>query len=214
MKRLLVQAVVLMTGALTLVGLGAVSSLLSGREPLVAPSDLTAAVPVDSLSALATMSNQLKTTRAELERAHQILEYSSRYAITADLAAAIYDHAVAEGIAPSIGFALVKIESKFQNTATSYASAIGLTQLRLPTARAYDPAVNHSDLMNRDVNLRIGFRYLKDLLDRFGGDVALALEAYNKGPTLVTAQRELGEEVRGKYSAAVLSGARPRRGTL
>lgn len=212
MKRLIVQAAVLFAGALTLFGLGAVSSMLSGREPLVAAVAADPVVEVDSTSALATMTSQLKTTRVELQRAHQIMEYSSRYGITADLAASIYDHAVNERIPPSIGFALVKVESKFQNTAFSYASAIGLTQLRLPTARAYDPSINASDLMNRDVNLRIGFRYLRDLLDRFDNDVALALEAYNKGPTLITAQREMGEEVRGRYSSAVLSGAR--RGSL
>lgn len=209
MKRLIVQAAVLLAGGLTLVGFGAVSSLLSGRDSLVAPSAFE--VPaIDSASALAAVSSQLKATRAELERAHQILEFSTRYKITADLASAIYDHAVAERIPPALGFALVKIESRFENTARSYASAIGLTQLRLPTARGYDASIEVSDLMNRDVNLKIGFRYLRDLLDQFDNDVALALEAYNKGPTLVMAQRELGEEVRGKYSRAVLSGARRR----
>lgn len=209
MKRFVVQAAVLFAGALTLVGMGAVSSIISGNESLVGVADeSTLVAPVDSTSAFATMSGQLKATRAELQRAHHILEFSARYSITADLAAAIYDHAVAEGIAPSLGFALVKIESKFKNTAQSGAAAIGLTQLQLPTARAYDPGLSSADLMNRDVNLKIGFRYLRDLLDRFDNDVALALEAYNKGPTLVAAQRELGEEVRGKYSRAVLSGSR------
>ena len=212
MKRIVVQFAVLATGALTLVGLGAVSSMLSGSEALVAVVEDSVVVPVDSASALAAMSGELKATQAELRRAHQILEFSTRYEIAADLAAAIYDHAVAEKIPPSLGFALVKLESRFQNTATSTAAAIGLTQLQLPTARAYDPAVTRSDLMNRDVNLKIGFRYLRDLLHRFDNDVALALEAYNKGPTLVAAQQESGEEVRGKYSRAVLSGAR--RGAL
>ena len=59
--------------------------------------------------------------------------------------------------------------------------------------------------MNRDTNLRIGFRYLKDLMKRFDNDVPLALEAYNKGPTLVAAQQEMGEEIVGKYSNAVLA---------
>jgi soluble lytic murein transglycosylase-like protein len=85
-------------------------------------------------------------------------------------------------------------------------AAIGLTQLRILTARAYDPTIDESDLMNPDVNLRIGFRYLKDLLKRFDNDLALALEAYNKGPTLITAQMAQGEEVRGRYSRKVLSG--------
>ena len=206
MKRLFVQAAVLIAGALTLVGLGAVSSILAGNTTLAGVA-VEAASP-DSTSALVAMTGRLKATEAELQRAHQILEFSGRYRIPADLTASIYDHAVAEGIPPAIGFQLVRIESEFKNTARSYAAAIGLTQLRLPTARSYDATIQASDLMNPDVNLQIGFRYLRDLLDQFNNDVALALEAYNKGPTLVMAQRAMGEEVRGKYSRAVMMGLR------
>jgi hypothetical protein len=211
LKRLVAQVAVLGIGALALLGLGAVSSMLTRSDNLVGPVVVaTAAGTEDTSTALADMQGQLKATRQELERAHQILDYSGRYGIPADLSATIYDNAVAEGIPAAVGFQLVKIESDFKNTAASYASAIGLTQLRLPTARAYDSRLNESDLRNPDVNLRIGFRYLKDLLKRFDNNVALALEAYNKGPTLVAAQQELGTQIEGKYSRAVLSGLRKR----
>ncbi len=55
--------------------------------------------------------------------------------------------------------------------------------------------------MNPDMNLRIGFRYLKDLLKRFDQDLALALEAYNKGPTLIAAQQDSGSVVKGTLLA-------------
>lgn len=207
-KRFVAQVAVLGVGALALLGLGAVSSVLSRGDTLVGP--VAAVVEADSAVALATVKGQLKVTRHELERAHQILDYSGRYSIPADLSALIYDNAVAEGIPASIGFQLVKIESNFKNSASSYASAIGLTQLQLPTARAYDSSLNASDLQNPDVNLRIGFRYLKDLLKRFDDNAGLALEAYNKGPTLVAAQQELGMQIEGKYSRAVLGGLRKR----
>ncbi len=210
-KRIVAQVAVLGVGAFALLGLGAVSSMLTRGDNLVGPAVVAAEVRTeDSSKALAEMKGQLKATRQELERAHQILDYSGRYGIPADLSATIYDNAIAEGIPAAVGFQLVKIESGFKNTAASYASAIGLTQLRLPTARAYDSRLNESDLRNPDVNLRIGFRYLKDLLKRFDNNVALALEAYNKGPTLVAAQQELGTQVEGKYSRAVLSGLRKR----
>ena len=83
-----------------------------------------------------------------------------------------------------------------------------MTQLRLSTARAYDATIDASDLMNADVNLRIGFRYLKDLLGRFDHSLPLALEAYNKGPTFVSAEQELGNDVEGRYSRAVMAGVR------
>lgn len=205
-KKLFVQLAVLGVASLALLGLGAVASLLSGNPEL--GNGLGAQVVVDSTSALATAEGALASTQLELDRAHQILEFSSRYRIPGDMAARIYDHAVGEGIPPALGFQLVKIESRFMNSAQSYASAIGLTQLMLPTARAYEPTVTPADLMNPDVNLRIGFRYLKDLLKQYDNDLALALEAYNKGPTLVNAQLLGGMDVKGKYSQAVMRGMR------
>ena len=202
LKRLLAQGAVVGVGALALMGLGTVSSILAGHTPTGTELAIEVEAPVDST----TMAGQLVATRAELERAHRILEFSGRYRIPADLTARIYDIALAEGIPPALGFQLVKIESEFKNTAQSHMAAIGLTQLRIMTARAYDPTIDESDLMNPEVNLRIGFRYLKDLLKRFDNDLALALEAYNKGPTLITAQMAQGEEVRGRYSRKVLSG--------
>ena len=202
MKRLLTQFIVLSVGAVMLVGLGGVSTMLAARHP-------DAAETADTTS-LAAVRAQLADANHELERAHQILEFSGRYSIPGDLSAQIYDNAVAEGIPASIGFQLVKVESEFQNGVQSSASAIGLTQLRLATARGYDATVNPSDLMNPTVNLRLGFRYLKDLMKRFDNDVALALEAYNKGPTFVSAEQDQGRDVAGRYSKAVISGARKR----
>jgi len=202
MRRLLTQFIVLSVGAVALVGLGGVSSLLAARHPdPVATADT---------ATLATMRAQLADVQRELERAHQILEFSGRYSIPGDLSAQIYDNAVAEGIPAAVGFQLVKVESEFQNAAQSSASAIGLTQLRLATARGYDATVNQSDLMNPTVNLRLGFRYLKGLMERFDNNLALALEAYNKGPTFVSAEQDQGRDVEGRYSKAVIGGVRKR----
>ena len=141
-KRMIARVAVLGVGAFALLGLGAMSSVLSRGDTLVGPQLAAADEPViDSTAAFAAMQGQLKATQVELTRAHQILDYSGRYGIPADLAADIYDNAVAEGIPAAVGFQLVKIESNFKNTAASYASAIGLTQLRLPTARAYDALI-------------------------------------------------------------------------
>ena len=200
MRRLLTQIVVVSVVAVALVGFGGMSTMLATRPaPVAADSG-----DVTSLRA------QLADTRHELERAHQILEYSGRYAIPADLSAKIYDIAVAEGIPAAVGFQLVKVESDFQDNALSPAAATGLTQLRLATARAYDAGVEPSDLMNADVSLHLGFRYLKDLMDRFGHNVPLALEAYNKGPTFVSAEQDQGRDVTGRYSKAVMGGVRKR----
>lgn len=206
MKRVVAQVAIILVGATALFGLGGVSNALAGRDLLSRPGT------IDTVSQIDSLQGELKVTRAELERAHQVLEFSGRYGIPGDLSARIYDNAVAEGIPPTIGFQLVNVESRFQNGVQSGASAIGLTQLRLPTARAYDATVAASDLMNPDINLRIGFRYLKDLLKRFDQDVAVALEAYNKGPTFITAQQDSGSVVKGRYSHAVMSSGPRRKG--
>jgi soluble lytic murein transglycosylase-like protein len=198
---MLARLIVLAVGAMALVGLDGVSTLIDSRRPV-------AVVPSDPATDTTTLRAQLTDARRELERAHQILEFATRYSIPADLATHIYDVAVTEGIPPAVGFQLVRVESGFENTARSSAAAIGLTQLRLSTARAYDATIDASDLMNADVNLRLGFRYLKDLLGRFDHSLPLALEAYNKGPTFVSAEQELGNDVEGRYSRAVMAGVR------
>lgn len=206
MKKLVIQLVLVIFGCITLAGFGSITTLLASHDGGTAG----VSTETDTTTSIAVVRAQLTDAQRELDRARQIMEYSGRYSIPADLTAQIYDIAVAEGIPAGVGFQLVKIESGFQNTAQSPASAIGLTQLRLPTARVYDATVNSSDLMNADVNLRIGFRYLKDLMARFDEDIPLALEAYNKGPSFVTAAQDSGTDVEGRYSRAVLNGVRKR----
>jgi soluble lytic murein transglycosylase-like protein len=204
MKQTVARGSMIAAAALALTGLGAMATMMSrDTTPVI---DLSEEVVIDTTAALAVMESQLLVTQGELDRAHRILDFSGRYRIPADMAARIYDHAVNEGIPPALGFQLVKIESGFTNSARSYASAIGLTQLVLLTARSYEPTLTREDLMNPDVSLRIGFRYLKDLLKRYDNDLELALEAYNKGPTLVSAQMDEGIQVKGRYSRAVLRG--------
>ena len=74
----------------------------------------------------------------------------------------------------------------------------------MPTARFYDRSVTQARLMQRDVNLRLGFRYLRDLLSQFDGDMHLALLAYNRGPGRVEQILAEGGDPGNGYSSAVL----------
>jgi soluble lytic murein transglycosylase-like protein len=138
------------------------------------------------------------------ERIGAIMGYANRYHIPAPLAAKIYDHAVAEQITPDLGFRLVRVESEFAVNARSKAPAIGLTQLMVETASHYQTGVTENDLYAPDLNLQIGFRYLRGLIRDFHGDVTAALEAYNRGPVPVALARANGEAIGGVYSRAVL----------
>ena len=167
------------------------------------------AVQLTPAQQLAAQKYEAGVARRRHERAEAVRSYSARYQIPADLSGAIYDHALAAGIQPSVAYRLVQVESNFKRTARSTADAFGYTQVQLPTARHYDRSVTVTRLMDRDVNLRLGFRYLRDLLSQFEGDMHLALLAYNRGPGRVEQILAEGGDPGNGYSSAVLRTGKP-----
>ncbi len=91
-------------------------------------------------------------------------EYSQKYGLDSDFVKAV-----------------VKQESGFNEKATSKCGAMGLMQLMPGTAKA----LNVNDPYNARDNIEGGVKYLKGLMDRFDGDMKLALAAYNAGPNAV-----------------------------
>jgi soluble lytic murein transglycosylase-like protein len=206
----------LMRGALLVVTVVVIGAL-AGWTKRVKAAD-TVAPPDPRLVAhkLGSMEQQLNGAQGELEliklqleRTSAILESSARFQIPADLAEDIYDIALSEGIDPALGFRLVKVESDFRATARSKMDAYGYTQLQVPTARFYDPDVTAKDLYDRETNLRIGFRFLRDLLEQFDHDMELALVAYNRGPAKVAGILAKGGDPANGYAEAVMKGWRP-----
>lgn len=100
---------------------------------------------------------------------------------TAQIDALVGQNSTAWQVDPSLVKAIIANESGFDANATSKVGAQGLMQLMPATAQAvgvrdpYDPAQNVAG----------GTRYLRGLLDRFNGDVRLAVAAYNAGPNAV-----------------------------
>ena len=195
----MLAAVAILVGglAVALTGLSA-RGLAAGSVPPDAQAQAAA-----STQELDLVRSRLATAESRLERMNQVAKYSSLYGLPADLAGAIYDIARAEGIHPSLGFQLVKVESGFRPVKSSR-GAIGLTQLRLATARIFDPRVSEADLYDRDTNLRFGFRFLHQLLGRFDEDLQMALVAYNRGPSRVVDLLSKGEDPANGYAEAVL----------
>jgi soluble lytic murein transglycosylase-like protein len=157
---------------------------------------------------LRARQGELALARLELSRMHAIFEHSAKNRVPADLAASIYDIARAEGVDPALAFSLVRVESGFVRGAISSMGAVGLTQVMPATAFELDPRLGYDDLFERETNLRLGFRYLRQMIDRYDGNVALALLAYNRGPTRVDEIRSVGGDPNNGYARAVLLGRR------
>ena len=85
------------------------------------------------------------------------------------------------GIDPALLKGLIRQESNFDATARSGAGAQGLTQLMPGTASS----LGVTDPTDPAQAIDGGAKYLKQQLDRFGGDAAKALAAYNAGPGAV-----------------------------
>lgn len=140
---------------------------------------------------------------AEVRR-RSVGSYASAFRIGEELAGLIFETALREGLDPELAFRLVRVESSFRRGAVGPAGSIGLAQVRPSTARWLEPAISRDRLFDPETNLRLGFRYLRLLLDRYGGDPRLALLAYNRGPGTVTALLALGEDPSNGYASRVL----------
>ena len=208
-QRLMLQGGVILAAALVVSSIG---GWARGAKADDQPAPVTTPALLGELRSLRQVfdakQGELEVVRLQLERANAIIEYSTEYKITADLAAAIYDVALSEQLNPSLAFPLVRVESRFDPRAKSRAGAIGLTQILPSTARLYEPGLTQQQLFDRDTNLRLGFRYLRDLLERYDANLERALLAYNRGPGKVEELLGAGKDPRNGYSATVLRGYR------
>jgi soluble lytic murein transglycosylase-like protein len=190
-----------------LAAVGGAMSLLPDGAEATRETDLYTGI-VGDLSelraALDAEQSEAELQRLRAERAEAILRLSKDHPVTVELAEVIYDEALRAGIEPGLAFEIVRIESRFDPKAVSSVGAIGLAQVMPRTAVLYDSTVTRDELFDPATNLRIGFRFFRDLLERYDYDLRLALLAYNRGPTRVGDIMARGGDPGNGYASRIL----------
>lgn len=126
--------------------------------------------------ALTNVPSDMRYRRIELDSSRLHVALPER-----ELAPVIARHSRQHQLHPALVRAVIKAESNFDPHAISRAGAVGLMQLMPQTAMRMDVR----DLYDPDDNVGGGTKYLRQLLDRFHGNLPLALAAYNAGENLV-----------------------------
>ena len=148
-------------------------------------------------------TNLDRDTQRDRDKALALLEQTSLYRRVVDhpnekrFAALIEQNAKANAVDPALVKAVIAVESAFEPRAVSDKGARGLMQIIPATAARYGLADRrrHSvedQLFDPATNLRVGVRYLRDLLVLFDDDLPLALAAYNAGEQTV---RQYGNRI-------------------
>ena len=130
----------------------------------------------------------LKNNRtAGLSRIRMAIERSLGNFTTGDskIDSYILDSSTRYNIDPLLIYAQMHQESSFKLRATSNKGASGLMQLMPATARRFGV----TNIYNPQQNIEGGVKYMRWLLDMFGGDVVLALAGYNAGEGAVMKYR-------------------------
>ena len=160
----------------------------------------------DSSSWSALAEAQIYASYGEPYRAMRALKKALPYAATASIKSiplaywrilfpkawwdAIKTESAKNNLDPYLVASLIRQESEFNPSVVSYANAYGLMQL-LPSVgkqMAKEEGIKNFEtfqLLDPATNIRLGTRYLKQMMDRFGGVQEYALAAYNAGDSRV-----------------------------
>jgi len=151
------------------------------QGPLTPPARPPVPMTVEDQSRATELPHQPATT-ADVAPSAQIkvpLPSTSRHITTGNAAfdALIYEAATLNSLDPCLIISVMRAESAFNRMAVSPKGASGLMQLMPATAERFGVR----NIFDPRENILAGAKYLRWLLDRFNGDVRLALAGYNAG---------------------------------
>jgi len=106
-------------------------------------------------------------------------------------------YAEENGLDPYLVSALIRQESEFNPSAVSHSNALGLMQLLPSTGKGEAKQIglkgyNQDSLFDPNINIELGTRYFRKMVDHFNGQVEYALAAYNAGDNRVEEWRSSG----------------------
>jgi len=164
------------------VGVGVCAALiaLTASAPSVLADDIYGYVSVRGTLSLTNVPADHIFSRVGKGRYHESV--SDR-----ELEDAVARYAIEYQLSPALLMAVMKAESSFNPTVISKAGAVGLMQL-IP-----ETAIRHGvrNLYDTKENIAGGAKHLRYLLDRFHGNIRLALAAYNAGERNVDRYRQI-----------------------
>ena len=184
--------------------------LLGGAAPAPGPihnETARVATIAEVASPPPVVRTELAIVRARLER------YAHRTGLTrrerAELAECIVTEAQRHQLEPTLVLAVIHIESLYDSYIVSDKDAMGLMQILPSTGAWLAPKVGvewrgPQSLFDPIVNVRIGVAYLRQLTDRYDGDIATALAAYHWGPGRIDGKLRRGTPLPTIYAQSVL----------
>ena len=156
------------------------AQLLSSTSPIsVKPANITETKKAGKFGALTGIKNKFNALKAS--KTNTEIPSVDRNAPKAQILSMIDKVAQKHGVDEKLVRALVRQESGFNPNATSHCGAMGLMQLMPATAKG----LGVTDPYNPLQNVEGGVKYLKSMLNKYNGNVILALAAYNAGPGAV-----------------------------
>jgi soluble lytic murein transglycosylase-like protein len=142
-----------------------------------------------------------------------LLRHAKRTGLTeaeiATLSHTLVTEARRHGLDPRLVLAVIHVESRYDSYAVSDKNAMGLMQI-LPTTGEWLAAQvgvtwqGPQTLFDPIANVRLGVAYLSRLLERYDGNVAAALAAYNWGPGHIDGRLRDGTPLPAAYADLVL----------
>jgi soluble lytic murein transglycosylase-like protein len=145
-----------------------------------ASADIYKYVDDDGITCYTDAPSDQKPEQVIREKRQKSLEKTSTVS-GRDYSAYVHKAAAKYDLEPELIKAVIKTESNGNHRAVSRKGAMGLMQLMPSTAND----LNVSNPFNPEENIEGGAKYLKQLIERFDGNLTLALAAYNSGPKTV-----------------------------